>query len=137
MQGKTCFHYREPCSHCRDPVFITGISLWYKEIWTVLPCTWWTFPCLKMKWSVFSIFALQYDKNNRNSKAILHKRSSPVVLSQSYILSGIEERPLSNLSWLSHFQYASSHPKAHAIIYLTNLFQEICQIIDKDSFRKF
>jgi hypothetical protein len=18
-QGKTCFHYREPCSHCRDP----------------------------------------------------------------------------------------------------------------------
>ena len=26
-QGKTCFHYREPCSHCRDSVFITGISL--------------------------------------------------------------------------------------------------------------
>ena len=25
--GKTCFHYREPCSHCRDPVFITRISL--------------------------------------------------------------------------------------------------------------
>ena len=26
-QGKTCFHYREHCSHCRDPVFVTGISL--------------------------------------------------------------------------------------------------------------
>ena len=26
-QGKTCFHYREPCSHCRDPAFIRGISL--------------------------------------------------------------------------------------------------------------
>ena len=26
-QGKPCFHYMEPCSHCRDPVFITGISL--------------------------------------------------------------------------------------------------------------
>ena len=26
-QGKTCFHYKEPCTHCRDPVFITGISL--------------------------------------------------------------------------------------------------------------
>ena len=25
--GNTCFHYREPFSHCRDPVFITGISL--------------------------------------------------------------------------------------------------------------
>ena len=34
-QGKTCFHYREPCSHCRDPVFITGISLQNP----VLPCT--------------------------------------------------------------------------------------------------
>ena len=21
-QGKTCFTYREPCSHCRDPVFL-------------------------------------------------------------------------------------------------------------------
>ena len=29
-QEKTCFHYREPCSHCRDPVFFTGISLWEK-----------------------------------------------------------------------------------------------------------
>ena len=27
LTGKTCFHYREPCSHCRDPVFITDISL--------------------------------------------------------------------------------------------------------------
>ena len=26
-QGKICFHYREPCSHCGDPVFITGTSL--------------------------------------------------------------------------------------------------------------
>ena len=26
-QEQTFFHYREPCSHCRDPVFITGISL--------------------------------------------------------------------------------------------------------------
>ena len=34
-QGKPCFHYREPCSHCRDPVFITGISLQNP----VLPCT--------------------------------------------------------------------------------------------------
>ena len=25
--GNTCFHYREPFSHCRDPVFITGIPL--------------------------------------------------------------------------------------------------------------
>ena len=34
-KGKTCFHYRKPCSHCRDPVFITGISLQNP----VLPCT--------------------------------------------------------------------------------------------------
>ena len=33
-QGKPCFHYREPCSHCRDPVSITGIFL--KN--PVLPC---------------------------------------------------------------------------------------------------
>ena len=33
-QGKPCFHYREPCSHCRDPVFITEISLGNP----VLPC---------------------------------------------------------------------------------------------------
>ena len=26
-QGKTYFHCRDPCSHCRVPVFITGISL--------------------------------------------------------------------------------------------------------------
>ena len=26
-QGKTCFHNRESCSHYRDPIFITGISL--------------------------------------------------------------------------------------------------------------
>ena len=26
-QGKPCFHYRYLCSHCRVPVFITGISL--------------------------------------------------------------------------------------------------------------
>ena len=35
LQGKTCFHNREPCSHCRDPVFITGLSLQTP----VLPCT--------------------------------------------------------------------------------------------------
>ena len=23
-QGITCFHYRKPCSHCKDPVLITG-----------------------------------------------------------------------------------------------------------------
>ena len=27
---KPVFITREPCSHCRDPVFITGISLWEK-----------------------------------------------------------------------------------------------------------
>ena len=26
LQGSS-FHYRESCYHCRDPVFITGISL--------------------------------------------------------------------------------------------------------------
>ena len=25
-QGKTCFRYRKPCSHCRDTASITGIS---------------------------------------------------------------------------------------------------------------
>ena len=34
-QEKTFFYYREPCSYCRDPVFITGISLQNP----VLPCT--------------------------------------------------------------------------------------------------
>ena len=29
-QGKTYFHYREPCSHCRDPCNEKKISLWEK-----------------------------------------------------------------------------------------------------------
>ena len=28
-QVKTCFHYKEPCSHCRDPVFIPCKTLYF------------------------------------------------------------------------------------------------------------